>query len=162
MVTAIHLAFGGKIKDLKRQKDLEEVIKKGEKEAKITIDLNEGEFVDGDISKKSKLLTVSCKIRPKTNQPNFYINEKTVGLKNIRTLAKNYQIQTSNVCQFLPQEVVSEFAKKTPLEIFQNTLTAIGNMEMLNKHKGLAVKQADMENKKVIQKGSCNNSTSWF
>ena len=150
MVTAIHIAFGGKIADLRRQKHLEEVIKKGEKEAKITIDLNEGEFVDDDTSRKPKLLTVSCKIRKK--EQDFYRNGKKVDKKHIIGLAKKYQIQTSNVCQFLPQEVVSEFAKKKPLEIFQNTLTAIGNLDMLNKHDGLAVKQGDMEKKKVTQK----------
>ena len=124
-MTAIHIAFGGKLEQLKRQKSLEEVIKKGEKEAFIKISINEGVFETE--STKPKLLTVATRIKGKKDQI-FFVDDKRVERRQIIQLAKKYQIQMSNVCQFLPQEVVSDFAKKKPLEIFQDTLTAIGNV----------------------------------
>ena len=45
-----------------------------------------------------------------------------VDQKEIQTLAKTCHIQTNNLCQFLPQDVVREFPEMKPQQVFHNTL----------------------------------------
>ena len=48
-----------------------------------------------------------------------------VDQKEIQTLAKTCHIQTNNLCQFLPQDVVREFPEMKPQQVFHNTLKGI-------------------------------------
>ena len=42
--------------------------------------------------------------------------------KGIQSLIKECNIQTSNLCQFLPQDVVKEFPQMKPQQVFDSTL----------------------------------------
>ena len=39
----------------------------------------------------------------------------------------NLNIQVGNLCQFLPQEKVADFAKMTPEDLLENTEKAVGH-----------------------------------
>ena len=91
--------------------------------------------------------TVQVTINKGRRDATFKKNGRRVAKGEILQLAKEYQIQTSNMCQFLPQEKVAEFAKMKPLDRFQSTLRAIGNIAMLEKHDGLTGKQLKMSDK---------------
>lgn len=61
---------------------------------------------------------------------------------------KSYNIQIDNLCQFLPQDKVAEFAKITPPDRLKETLRAAAPPEMLENHeklKELGKKSAELE-----------------
>ena len=76
-----------------------------------------------------------------STKPEFKKNGMRVDQKEIQTLAKKCHIQTNNLCQFLPQDVVREFPEMKPQQVFHNTLKAVGNTEMLEIHEKLSSKQ---------------------
>ncbi len=43
----------------------------------------------------------------------------------VEDLVNSLNIQVSNLCQFLPQEKVTEFAKMNPQELLENTEKAV-------------------------------------
>ena len=146
--------FVGDIKDLRRQKKLSDLVREGQNEAEVTVKVHKGQLDDQGKSIKD---TVTCTIFKNRGDAVFKKNNRRVNKGEIHEMAKEYQIQTSNMCQFLPQEKVAEFAKMKPLDRFQSTLKAIGNLEMLKKHEGLATKQktmADKEESKNLKVGT--------
>ena len=46
-------------------------------------------------------------------------------LLQVEELIKKLNIQVHNLCQFLPQDKVQEFAKMTPQELLENTQKAV-------------------------------------
>lgn len=56
-------------------------------------------------------------------------------LKNCRTAIEALNIQVGNLCSFLPQDKVSEFACMTPQELLQKTQEAAGPPQMTEWHK---------------------------
>ena len=54
-------------------------------------------------------------------------------------LAKSFAIQIDNLCQFLPQDKVVEFAAMTPVELLWSTQRAVAPQEMLDWHQELKV-----------------------
>ena len=52
-------------------------------------------------------------------------------------LAKSFAIQIDNLCQFLPQDKVVEFAAMSPVELLWSTQRAVAPQEMLDWHKEL-------------------------
>lgn len=46
-------------------------------------------------------------------------------------------MQVENLCQFLPQDRVPDFAKLTPPELLESTEKAIGNHRIVEQHKRL-------------------------
>lgn len=142
-VSAITIGLGGDIKDLKRQNNLGDFVKNTtdkDDKAEICIKLHKGEL---DHEDRPLLDKVECHFKKVSQKPDFYKNGKRVDKLAIVQLAEQYQIQTSNLCQFLPQEVVREFPQMKPEMIFHNTLRAMGNEDMLKMHDDLSKKQAN-------------------
>ena len=73
------------------------------------------------------------------NQSLYYINDKPSPRKDVIDLAKSFAIQIDNLCQFLPQDKVVEFAAMTPVELLWSTQRAVAPQEMLDWHKELKV-----------------------
>lgn len=48
-------------------------------------------------------------------------------MKSIEELTNRLNIQLSNLCQFLPQERVSDFAKMNKIELLENTELAVSD-----------------------------------
>ena len=51
-------------------------------------------------------------------------------LFQVDELVANLNIQVGNLCQFLPQEKVADFAKMTPEDLLENTEKAVGHRTM--------------------------------
>ena len=63
-------------------------------------------------------------------------------------LARSLSIQIDNLCQFLPQDKVVEFAAMTPVELLRSTQRAVASQEMIDMHeqlKDLRRKQKDVQ-----------------
>jgi chromosome segregation ATPase len=62
---------------------------------------------------------------------------KHATLKNVRAAVEALNIQVGNLCSFLPQDKVSEFACMTPQELLAQTQKAAGPPQMTAWHKDL-------------------------
>lgn len=52
-------------------------------------------------------------------------------------MARSFSIQIDNLCQFLPQDKVVEFAAMTPVELLKSTQRAVASQEMIDMHNDL-------------------------
>lgn len=67
----------------------------------------------------------------------FSVNEKPQGKKAVVELCRSLSIQIDNLCQFLPQDKVVEFAAMTPVELLRSTQRAVASQEMIDMHEHL-------------------------
>lgn len=68
------------------------------------------------------------------NQSFWFINKKPVTQKIVEEQVAALNIQVGNLCQFLPQDKVGEFAKLSKIELLEATEKSIGPPEMHRYH----------------------------
>ncbi len=120
------------IQHLGRAKDVSEYVKHGFQEALIEIELA------GDGKRfKGQNVVIQCTIKREGNKTAFLINGKTSNKKAVLEVAKSLSIQIDNLCQFLPQDKVVEFAAMTPVELLKSTQRAVAPQEMIDLHQEL-------------------------
>lgn len=86
-------------------------------------------------------------IKREGSKSQFSINGKQCTLKSVLDLAKSFSIQIDNLCQFLPQDKVCEFAALTPVELLHSTQRAAAPEYMSQWHDEL--KQHRAEEKRI-------------
>ncbi|KAI9873354.1 MAG: Structural maintenance of chromosomes protein 5 [Pleopsidium flavum] len=128
LVCAICLGLGWTPAHLGRAKDAAEFVKHGSQEATIEIEL----AADPERSRKNPVIRRS--IKREGNKSHFSINGKPSNMKGVLELARSFSIQIDNLCQFLPQDKVVEFAAMTPVELLHSTQRAAAPEEMLGWH----------------------------
>lgn len=126
---------------LGRAKDASEFVKHGAKEAIIDIEL-----ARGPPFKKNPVIRRIIKFEG--NKSSFFIDGKDATRKQVLKLAQNFSIQIDNLCQFLPQDKVSEFAALTPIELLYSTQRAAAGPQMIEWHDDL--KRLRSEQKKLL------------
>lgn len=104
-------------------------MKHGSQEATIEIELQ------GRPGKRNPVLR--SVIKREGNKTNYYINDQPSNKKKVVELARSFAIQIDNLCQFLPQDKVVEFAAMTPIELLRSTQRAVASQEMLDWHEML-------------------------
>ena len=128
---------------LGRAKEVSDFVKHGCHEASIEIELA------GDGHRfRGRNPIIRCNIKRDGNKTTFSINGKPSNKKGVLELARSFSIQIDNLCQFLPQDKVVEFAAMTPIELLRSTQRAVAPQEMLDWHdelKDLRKKQRDVE-----------------
>lgn len=82
-------------------------------------------------------LVFRCNIKRDGNKTSFSVNGKPSNKKAVVELAKSFSIQIDNLCQFLPQDKVVEFAAMTPIELLRSTQRAVASQEMIGWHEDL-------------------------
>lgn len=121
---------------LGRAKDPKDYIKRGFDSAAIEIEL-----CAADYDNKSNLVIRREIMR---NGPSkFMLNGKVVAAREVARRCSELRIQIDNLCQFLPQDKVAEFAGLTPCQLLEETEKAIGHENMLKFHKSLISMQAE-------------------
>ena len=90
---------------------------------------------DGKKFKRNPI--IRCLIKRESNKCTYSVNDKPASKKTVNTLARSFSIQVDNLCQFLPQDKVVEFAAMTPVELLQSTQRAIASPEMIGWHESL-------------------------
>ncbi|KAL8892216.1 MAG: hypothetical protein Q9215_000850 [Flavoplaca cf. flavocitrina] len=128
LVCAICLGLGWGPQHLGRAKDVSEYVKHGEQEATIEIELA------GDPKRHRRNPVIKCNIKRENNKSTFSIDGKPSNKKAVIELCKSFTIQIDNLCQFLPQDKVVEFAAMTPVELLRSTQRAVAPQEMLDMH----------------------------
>lgn len=82
-------------------------------------------------------MIIQCNIRREGNKTTFFLNGKPSNKKAVLEVARSFSIQIDNLCQFLPQDKVVEFAAMTPVELLKSTQRAVAPQEMIDLHEQL-------------------------
>ena len=120
---------------------MSEFVKHGCQEAMIEIELAK----DGKRFKRN--IVIRCTIKRDGNKTVFSVDGKSQGKKAVIELCRSLSIQIDNLCQFLPQDKVVEFAAMTPVELLRSTQRAVATQEMIEWHdelKDLGKKQKEV------------------
>ncbi|KHN98811.1 structural maintenance of chromosomes 5 smc5 [Metarhizium album ARSEF 1941] len=124
LVCAICLGLGYSPKHLGRAGSVKEFVKHGKDTATIETELQKK---PGDRSN----YVIKVQIRREQNSQKWWLNGKETSHKKIQELMRSLKIQVDNLCQFLPQDRVVEFAACTPVDLLHETLRAAAPEEML-------------------------------
>jgi chromosome segregation ATPase len=104
-------------------------VKHGSTEAEIEIELA--------ASGNQRNPVVRRRIQKEGNKTMFYVNNVYKSQKDVKALAESFSIQINNLCQFLPQDRVVEFAKMDPIAMLGETLRAASSGQMVEWHEEL-------------------------
>ncbi|KAG0767977.1 hypothetical protein G6F57_000086 [Rhizopus arrhizus] len=128
IVCAIALGLGGSPNLLGRAKNIQEFVKTGEDEATIAIELKK-------VNERNVVIQRSFK--KSSNSTSWKVNGKSTTYKDVMSLIHSFSIQVDNLCQFLPQDRVAEFAELTPSQLLEKTQSAAGEMRLYEMQKKL-------------------------
>lgn len=141
LVCAICLGLGWSSEHLGRAKELSAFVKHGASEAEIEIELAKAED-------EATNPVVRRTLRKEDNKTIFYLNGSHTTKNAVMEMCKRYSIQIDNLCQFLPQDRVVEFAKMKDTERLRATLGAAAPAHMSEWHDELKVLR---EEEKVLE-----------
>jgi len=140
LVCAICLGLGWGPNHLGRAQQIGEFVKHNTSFADVEIELQRR-------PNEPRNHVVRLRISKENNGREFFLDGRKTSLKGVQTLTKGFNIQVDNLCQFLPQDKVSEFAALSPVELLQQTQRAAAPPEMLEQHESL--KELRREQKKL-------------
>ncbi|ORX96250.1 P-loop containing nucleoside triphosphate hydrolase protein [Basidiobolus meristosporus CBS 931.73] len=129
IVCAIALGLGGSPSLLGRAKEISEFVKHGHERASIEIELKGSPRIGNIIIKRQ--------IKRSNNSSVWKINGQPATQKEILTEINALHIQVDNLCQFLPQDKVCEFAQMSPSELLKETQKAAGEEDLTDWHNKL-------------------------
>ncbi|XP_018411145.1 PREDICTED: structural maintenance of chromosomes protein 5 isoform X1 [Nanorana parkeri] len=139
IVCAICLGLAGKTSFIGRADKVGLYVKRGCQKGLVELELY----------KASGNLVIMREIQVSNNQSTWSINGKNASLKVVEEQVAALNIQVGNLCQFLPQDKVGEFAKLSKTELLEATEKSIGPPEMHRFHcelKNCREKEKELEN----------------
>ncbi|KAJ3191489.1 Structural maintenance of chromosomes protein 5 [Irineochytrium annulatum] len=129
IVCAIALGLAGKPEVLGRAKDIKDFVRKGEEDAIIEIELKRR-------TKKGNII-IERHLSASNNKSTWVLDGKQANEAEVKKTIAKLNIQVDNLCQFLPQDRVCEFAQLSPPALLLETERAAGGDEMVAKHQSL-------------------------
>lgn len=145
LVCAICLGLGWYTSHLGRAKDLGEFVKHGAKKAEIEIELA------ADPARQQTNPVITNKIARDGNKAEYLIDGKKSNKKAVQTLARSFSIQVDNLCQFLPQDRVVEFAALSPVDLLTQTQRAAAPEYMTEWHDSLKDMRRKQKTEQEVQ-----------
>ncbi|KAI9841244.1 MAG: Structural maintenance of chromosomes protein 5 [Sclerophora amabilis] len=145
LVCAICLGLGWGPQHLGRAKDVSEYVKHGYHEAVIEIELARRPGVHETNP------VIRRQIKREGNKSQYSIDGKTCPLKTVLELARSFSIQIDNLCQFLPQDKVCEFAALSPVELLRSTQRAAAPEYMIEWHDNLKTLRSGQKQQQIQQ-----------
>lgn len=130
LVCAICLGLGYHSNVLGRATSFGEFVKHGKDKATIEIELQKR-------PEDRRNPVIKLRINREDNSRQFKLNGQTSALKDIQKLMSKFRIQIDNLCQFLPQDKVAEFAGLSPIELLGKTLQAAAPEIMMQQQEEL-------------------------
>ncbi|TBU05220.1 structural maintenance of chromosomes protein 5, partial [Hamiltosporidium magnivora] len=128
IANALVFVFGGTPKTIGKSKNISDYIK---------FDTVDG-YVEAVIKiSDEEVCTVKRTIRAHSNTSNWFKNNIPVTKIEIQSLVQSLNINVDNLCQFLPQEKVSEFSRLSPEELLQETLETSTDKIIISKKENL-------------------------
>ncbi|XP_033109453.1 structural maintenance of chromosomes protein 5-like [Anneissia japonica] len=141
VVCAICLGLAGKTQVLGRAKDVGEFVKHGAEKALLEIEL---------FNPNGRNWVVKREIHRQGNRSVWYLGGKQAKQREVEELISSLNIQVSNLCQFLPQDKVVDFAKMNPYELLESTEKSVGSQEMYEDH--MKLKELRNQEKNMLKK----------
>lgn len=129
LVCAICLGLGWAPNHLGRAKEIHEFVKHGSTEASIEIELQ------GKGGKQNPV--IMRKIFKESNSTKYFLNGRPATHKAVQQLVHSFSIQIDNLCQFLPQDRVAEFAGLDSISLLRETQRAAAPPKVLAMHEAL-------------------------
>ncbi|KAI9101964.1 hypothetical protein DFS34DRAFT_612195 [Phlyctochytrium arcticum] len=127
LVCAIALGLAGRPENLGRQKTLQDFIKENESRSSIEIELKtKGQGRNLTIKRIFK--------RGMANKSHWKMNGEPATQDAVTEKLAAMNVQVNNLCSFLPQEKVSEFAQMNPPELLRETERAAGSAKLSKWH----------------------------
>lgn len=142
-VCALCVGLAGSTKLLGRADDIASFIRRGTDQGEVKVTLAD---------ERGGTLVVRRRMKRTSNgaQNEWWVNGKTSTMTKVKEIVSKYNIQLDNLCQFLPQDKVSEFARMKPIELLKATEMAIGDGNLYNLHESLIKEKKDMDEKKKL------------
>ena len=150
-VCAICLGLAGKPEYIGRSKKVEEYIKNGTDQGTIEITLKNSELLSPSsfpmINESDDVVHIKRVMVRGRKKSEYFVNNVTVDETVVRSLVQSLNIQLDNLCQFLSQERVEEFAKLKPDTLLNETIRSVeaGLLEKLNQLKSLQFEGDDLK-----------------
>ncbi|KAG5859110.1 SMC N-terminal domain-containing protein [Encephalitozoon hellem] len=132
IANAMVLVFGGTPKIIGRGKSVGEYVRFGESEARIEV----GVWIKG---KEIRL----CRNISRSSQSRYFADGRPCKRTEYEELVGRLRENVGNLCQFLPQEKVSEFTRLSPEGLLREVLLAVGEEEILKHMKELEELEAE-------------------
>ena len=142
------------VQHLGRAKDVSEFVKHGCREASIEIELAK------DPGRHECNPVIRRHIRREGNKSHFTIDGQPSTVKSLAQLTQSFSIQIDNLCQFLPQDKVCEFAALSPVELLHETQRAAAAPHVLKWHvdlKTLRVEEKKCQTQQQTDKETLTN-----
>ncbi|XP_055533041.1 structural maintenance of chromosomes protein 5 [Wyeomyia smithii] len=137
IVAAIVLGMGGHCKLLSRSGSIEDYIKNGKEVAKIEVALYKND---------KRSIVMFNRTFDRNGKDRFDIDGTKVPHKEFLQRIRKLNIQIDNLCQFLPQDRVQDFAKMNPQEILLNTQASVCEPRMIEVLDQLREKRKEQKN----------------
>ncbi|XP_074669278.1 structural maintenance of chromosomes protein 5 isoform X1 [Strix aluco] len=105
--------------------------------------------VEVELYKMPDNIIITREIQAVNNTSTWFIDKKSATLKAVEEQIAALNIQVDNLCQFLPQDKVGEFARLSKIELLEATEKSIGPPEMYQFHcelKNFREKERELEN----------------
>uniref|UniRef100_A0A1B0AD99 Structural maintenance of chromosomes protein 5 n=1 Tax=Glossina pallidipes TaxID=7398 RepID=A0A1B0AD99_GLOPL len=155
LVSATLLCLGGEPKLLARSNFIRDYIKNGCSSAKIRVEMcAEQKDKENLCDTKSVEFTRTF---DKNDKSECFIDDRSYSHRDCLKAISKFNIQVNNLCQFLPQDRVQDFAKMSPQEILSNTISSVCSVEILENFEKLKELQNNQKNnqsthQKLVQK----------
>ncbi|RKO90906.1 P-loop containing nucleoside triphosphate hydrolase protein, partial [Blyttiomyces helicus] len=128
IVAALALGLAGRTDVIGRQKSLSEFVKDGTEKAYTEIELK---------GPRGKNTIVKRLFRKSSNSCEWKIDGVATSEKSVKALVKGLNIHVDNLCSFLPQDRVAEFAGMNPYDLLKETQRAAGDANLTDWHEEL-------------------------
>ncbi|OAX43369.1 P-loop containing nucleoside triphosphate hydrolase protein [Rhizopogon vinicolor AM-OR11-026] len=123
---------------LGRANEISSFVKHGKESGYIEIELKG--------AKGQKNLTIRRNLSAKSKGSTLSLNGKSCTGKEISTRMAKLNVQVGNLCSFLPQDKVSEFAQMTPQQLLRETQRAAGDINLTTWHDTLITAGKELKN----------------
>eukprot|EP00051_Salpingoeca_urceolata_P001875 m.44782 g.44782 ORF g.44782 m.44782 type:complete len:1069 (+) comp11735_c0_seq1:335-3541(+) len=139
LVCAICLGLAGSTTLLGRQKKVGDFVRSGSEFAEIDVELFRSNGPNMVVHRRFT----------KDNKSAWSVNGKTCTEGKVKEHVRELDVQIDNLCQFLPQDMVPEFARMNPVQLLIQTEKAVGGQKMAEQHKELIELAADESKMRV-------------
>ena len=134
LVASICIGLAGSINLIKR-KNLKSMIKTGQEKSSVEITIENYEGHSPIVIKREFT----------AKESNWTVNNKRATESKIKDIRTKFNIQLDNLCHFLPQERVAEFAGLSPEKLLMETERTLGDGHLLIMHEDLIAKDNESQ-----------------
>ncbi|GAB4819497.1 hypothetical protein N2152v2_006543 [Parachlorella kessleri] len=136
LVCAICVGLAGGTRLLGRAEEVSSFVRRGTKEGWVEIMLCSGD--------PGRPYVIRRSLHADHNSSQWRLNGRDCSMADVKEVVGKLHVQLDNLCQFLPQDKVVEFARMKPVQLLHATEQAIENGELYEQHQQLVEERAQL------------------